>query len=274
MGNVWHPQSLSPYIYTSNNPINNRDPSGLVDCSAWPTSLRWICENAEAGDLDTIELFYTAVVAYGYMKGGDFRLASIMMTHYLRGGGNEFKLSPSWSRKLMNDPNILVERERLFDVFIENDVRSAIEQPKFSVDPIRHRGLDFYSWDQRPRPESPGLYAATGHIAINGEFCAKGKYVCNVDGYVVNYSARYFVDELERYEWFEDKETIFGNIFGTGEIVVPHGWAIALRDASPARAHEYSWSASIQDKGRVLLKRYSWRVLEWWEIPTLEITNE
>ncbi|MDF1515754.1 MAG: hypothetical protein P1S60_18250 [Anaerolineae bacterium] len=273
-GNIWQPRTLWSYIYVSDNPINNRDPNGLVDCSIWPIALRWLCQNTEAGDLDSIELFYYGVAGYGLYEGGDFYLASIMMSHYLNGGGSEFKLLPSWSSKLMNDPKILLSREFLFNTFIENDVRSAVEKSRFNVASTIYRGLDFYDWDQRPLPESPGLIAAIGHVAINGEFSAKGIQVCYADGYVVSYSSRYFIDDSEQYEWFMGTETNFGNIFGTGYLMVPHKWAIALRDANPPRAHEYQVSASFQEKGRVLLKRYSWRTLEWWEIPAWGILSE
>ena len=275
-GILW--QSVHSYTYVSNNPINSRDPSGLVDCLAWPPPLRAICQNAEAGDLDTIELFYTAVVGYGNLRGGDHRLASKMMAHYIDGGGSKLELDSYWARKIMDDPNILRERMRLLNAFIENDVRRSVQKPNFPIT-SEYEGLRdlFYSWNQRPRPKSDGLYAATGHIAINGEFSAKGEHVCHVAGYVVSYSARYSVDKSERYEWFWDNAsdtgtvTNFGNIFGTGDIEVPHKWAVALRDANPPRAHEYDWTAMLQQRGRILLKRYSWRLLKWWESPQLGV---
>ncbi len=130
---------------------------------------------------------------------------------------------------------------------------------------LRKRGyfcsiaLNYYSWENRPRPESPGLYAAVGHIAINGEFSAAGRTVWCRSGHVVSYVARYFIDETERYEWFPGTVTHFGNI------QIPHKWALALRDASPPRAREYDVTGTFEEKGRILLQKHSWRKLAWWE---------
>jgi RHS repeat-associated protein len=133
-GTLWQPQSLAySYVYVSNNPVNNQDPSGLVDCSAWPIGLRQLCEKAETNDLDAITQIYNLIVLAGNLKGGDFQLASTMMSHYLNGNGADFELSSSWIKKLVNDPNILAKREELFDIFIENDVRPMASRTNFSV---------------------------------------------------------------------------------------------------------------------------------------------
>jgi hypothetical protein len=99
--------------------------------------------------------------------------------------------------------------------------------------------------------------------------CGEARLLCESKKYLLEFTANYSVDDTERYEWFENKETNFGSLFGMGDVVVPHKWAIALKDAAPARAHEYKWSATWRDKGRLLIEPdwSAWTRLQWWEFP-------
>jgi hypothetical protein len=235
-----------------------------------------MCKGAEAGDLETIKFLYRTIAFYANMKGGDYHLAGRMLRHFLDGNGSDLDISWAWGGKLGNDPGISKATDELFVAFILNDVKPALlESTLVAVGPVLYRGLDFYDWEHRPQPQSAGLIGGTGHFAINGKFRANAQFHCETRKYLVEFTAEYSVDESERYEWFWDKSTNtgtvtqFGDIFGTGDIEVPHKWAVALRDATPPRAHEYNWTATWQDEGRWLIESdwSTWRRLKWWEHP-------
>lgn len=135
-----------------------------------------------------------------------------------------------------------------------------------SIGPVQYKGLDFYTRNDRPRPQSSGLYGATGHVAVDGDFKADVQLLYGSCRYLVKFTADYSIND--RYEWFLGTVTDFSDPFGTGDIEVPHKWAIALRDATPPRAHEYYWSVTWRDRGRLLVEPdwSGWRRLKWWEI--------
>jgi hypothetical protein len=270
-GTIWQPSTLfRSYVYVRNNPVNLNDPSGFADCSTWPSPIKWMCEQANAGDLDTIESLYNSIVVFAYARGGDKKLAGGMLFHYLHGNGNDLNLSWWWSRRIGEDANIVDATNDLLTGFIVNDVKPVSPGTEaVAVGPTLFRGLDFYTWDERPRPQSDGLYGATGHFAFNATIRGEVQLLCESGKYLVKFVADCSVDDSERYEWIKDTETDFGNLFGTGHIRVPHNWTIALRDATPPRAHEYKWSATWRDKGRLLVESdwSAWRRLQWWELP-------
>lgn len=102
---------------------------------------------------------------------------------------------------------------------------------------------------------------------MDGDFRANVRLLSGSCKYLVKFTADYSIND--KYEWFAGTETDFGNLFGMGDVIVPHNWAIALRDATPARAHEYYFSVKWRDRGRLLVESdwSGWRRLKWWEVP-------
>ena len=122
-GDIWQPSTLfRSHVYVRNNLINLNDPSGFADCSTWPSPIKWMCEQANAGDLNTIDLLYNSIVLFAYAQGGDKRLAAGMLFHYLHGNGNDLNLSWWWSSRIGKDANIVDATNDFLTAFIVNDV--------------------------------------------------------------------------------------------------------------------------------------------------------
>jgi RHS repeat-associated protein len=270
-----HASASSLYVYASDNPVRFRDPTGKVDCGTWPGPLRSLCEEAENGNLDAMETIYRLIVAAGGARGGDYILAGSMMAWYLDGQGKDYVICNSdivdpmfclW--RLDRDPNI-VEKvdEYLVSVFIGQVLKPAAKNAliRFSAGQYYHSDQVFVKTEDRPNtrpaPISPGLFAAVGHVPIDAMFKADVELQCGTGEYIVRLRADYAIDD--KYEWFHKKETQFSEV----GIVIPHEWALALRDANPPRAHEYNFYYYWSRYERLLIDPTwtYWRRLAQWE---------
>lgn len=235
--------------------------------------------------LDAREAIYRSIIlgAQGLSVTDEgYKYVAMVFSQFLDGGGNDQSIELSASSGFANDPGI-ARATRFTHIAPSNPADEATTvvplgarfmqkhvlpvartsgTSVFRVGPTLLLGEDNYrnpidkiklGIGLEPRARSTSWWAAFGHVTINGTFSAKGMFSCALDGYVVQYDARYDISDY--YQWFEYKSTpapfpFSGRAGGLGPMV-PHLWAISLRDANPARAHQYTNHITWTESGRL-----------------------
>jgi RHS repeat-associated protein len=296
------PQTFQAFVYAYDNPINLTDHSGLapwVDCTNWPTylGLRELCQQANGDDnnpevLDAREAIFETLVMGGFIYGVEeeeagYVLASIMLDHFLSGGGSELDIAINdlfSANPFSQDPGILRATKQfreplirsdepdfirpLLWVFLQDYVQPVASGGKFSVGPVHLQVTDYIrdrNPEMLPRPYDRGLWAAVGHVPIAGTFSAEGRKSCHPEGYVIRYQADYRIED--NYKWFEGKKTPFDFPGASERVWIPHEWQLSLVRATPARAHFYHFNISWIERERLLVGLdFSWyRPMAWGE---------
>ncbi len=279
-------QEQNLYQYSLSNPVVYTDPSGeqSVVCSQWPTYLRLqdLCMRANVSNdgpdaLDAREDIYRTFVAMGIYvwmwpgHGGDsFLAASAMLSHFLDGGGSTKTVSPDVA--FVNDPGI-VRATRGFGGSVGPDTNAKNDEPNsllpllvVYIQTIQNQiigqgpfvfsnGIQIPASSARyspsnssPRARALGYWAAYGHVPIGGRFTSKVGFDCNTNGYLVDYKARFEIED--RYEWRPGWHTPF---YVPQQIWVPHDWALSLTRAG--RANEYDYAINWEEKGTVWISQ-------------------
>jgi RHS repeat-associated protein len=305
-GDPNQPLSFNAWLYGYANPIRWVDHTGLspkVKCENMPAylmppaylNLRELCEIGNGDDndpttLDAREKIFRTMIWGGRHAGvidpGIMPWGAKMLEHFLDGNRAPMSIEFSMYDEFPHDPGITraTKEERpprfpsdepsyirpLLHEFVYNHIKHAANSGiHFTVGPVPLNGEDYYvpsgTRGTRPRPYSRGFWAAFGHVAINGTFSADVRQNCTYDGYFAEYTANYRIDD--RYEWTRGTETPFPFPLVPGIVRIPHEWELSLANASPPRAHMYSFSISWTETGHIFVRGdfSHFREVEWWE---------
>jgi hypothetical protein len=194
-------------------------------------------------------------------------MAARLLGHFLGGSGSPFAIYLSEGSSFVNDPGITRATRAvgppqnrhdeadeiipLLTVFAEDFVKPALRaaptsmrirnvevkgEPLYFDDPAFTAILDGVRLGVEPRAHDEGWWAAFAHVTIDGTFSATGACVRN--GYVVNYRARYRIED--NYAWFPNKFTPLPLPGRTGDVLVPHEWALSLIAAGRAKSFDFT----------------------------------
>ncbi|MCC6191229.1 MAG: hypothetical protein IT318_19580 [Anaerolineales bacterium] len=275
--------------------------SPRVDCSQWDWYFRSLCEKSNGLDDDPTvlaarEQLFAAIAGAGFAKywsgggaysegGLGYAWAATMLSRFLFGGGNSLTIILPQGDPFVNDPGIAratgqfgepASRDEadfvvpLLHDFIGNHVRAVAtsDERPFSAGPVTLLGADHYFNDPSktrgllPRARDLGYWAAFGHVTIDGTFTAKGHFSCNLNGYLINYSANYNI--ADRYQWYAGTLTPFPfGVEGT-TVWIPHEWEISLIDAGRAHEFDFTISWTVRDRLFVTADFTKYTHASWW----------
>jgi len=277
-GDYNRPISYNGWLYGYGNPIRWVDRTGFspqVNCEDMPTylNLRTLCELGNGDDndpavLDAREQIFRIMVlggkVYGYKDEG-YAWAAKTLEHFLDGNGSQLDITFPPFNKFSMDPGIrrAIDQEigprapgdepatikPLMQVFIER-MQEAVENSNMIMVSVFLRGEDYYSpKGTQPRPYNTGFWAAFGHVSLNGRFSALGYYSCKANGYLIDYSANYNIEDY--YDWFPGKKTPFDFPFVAKTVWIPHEWELSLVNSNPPHADKYNFTISWNERERI-----------------------
>jgi RHS repeat-associated protein len=242
--------------------------------------------------LDAREAIYRTIIrgstGYSLIKGVGYAYVARMFAHFLDGNGNPLafrlyqshpfvndpgitratrSLSASWSASL-DAPNLVVP---LLLRFMFGHVRpiATSGNASFEVSSVHLQGSDSYftfssrKTGREPRPSDDAWWAAFGHVIIDGDFSAQGKYSCTYQGYLTNYRADYHI--LDHYRWYPEDHKATPLPLGEG-LYIPHEWPKSLTLATPHRADEFDVTIDWLEKDTVYTTNFvEYSIVPGWQ---------